>query len=209
MRESLIAGCHGTPGVEILLVFGTVEIAVVLAIAQTNPIHPGGQIAANRVLEQLRHGQPGLDVFLRFVFEDVLAAFGTEMVFLALVVAFALRQSCGIIRLGEHDGQLAGLTELGQTIVGKRRTGRLEFLDVVPTWAVVLVEGTGRKNWLFAGSLRAGKRAAAIMSLIQSAKLNGHDPFLYLKDILSRLPTQPNSKIDELLPHRWQPEISA
>lgn len=68
---------------------------------------------------------------------------------------------------------------------------------------------TGRKNWLFAGSLRAGKRAAAIMSLIQSAKLNGHDPFLYLKDILSRLPTQPNSRIGELLPHRWQPEISA
>jgi len=53
----------------------------------------------------------------------------------------------------------------------------------------------GRKNWLFAGSLRAGKRAAAIMSLIQSAKLNDHDPFLYLKDILSRLPTQPNSRI--------------
>jgi hypothetical protein len=47
------------------------------------------------------------------------------------------------------------------------------------------------------------------MSLIQSAKLNGHDPFLYLKDILSLLPTQPNSRIGELLPHRWQPEISA
>ena len=62
----------------------------------------------------------------------------------------------------------------------------------------------GRKNWLFAGSLRAGKRAAAIMSLIQSAKLNGHDPFTYLKDVLSRLPTQPYSKITELLPHRWQ-----
>jgi len=39
----------------------------------------------------------------------------------------------------------------------------------------------GRKNWLFAGSLRAGKRAAAIMSLIQSARLNGHEPFAYLK----------------------------
>ncbi len=63
---------------------------------------------------------------------------------------------------------------------------------------------TGRKNWLFAGSLRAGQRAAAIMSLIQSAKLNGHDPFAYLKDVLSRLPTQPFSKITELLPHRWQ-----
>jgi transposase len=68
---------------------------------------------------------------------------------------------------------------------------------------------TGRKNWLFAGSLRAGKRAAAIMSLIQSSKLNGHDPFLYLKDILSRLPTQPNSRIGELLPHRWLPESAA
>jgi len=39
----------------------------------------------------------------------------------------------------------------------------------------------GRKNWLFAGSLRAGKRAAAIMSLIQSARLNGHEPFAYRK----------------------------
>ena len=67
----------------------------------------------------------------------------------------------------------------------------------------------GRKNWLFAGSLLAGQRAAVIMSLIQSAKLNGHDPFLYLKDILSRLPTQPNSRIGELLPHRWLPESAA
>jgi hypothetical protein len=62
----------------------------------------------------------------------------------------------------------------------------------------------GRSNWLFAGSLRAGKRAAAIMSLIQSAKLNGHDPYAYLKDVLTRLPTQPASRIEELLPHRWQ-----
>jgi len=62
----------------------------------------------------------------------------------------------------------------------------------------------GRSNWLFAGSLRAGQRAAAIMSLIQSAKLNGHDPYRYLKDVLERLPTQPASKIEELLPHRWQ-----
>jgi transposase len=63
----------------------------------------------------------------------------------------------------------------------------------------------GRKNWLFAGSLRAGKRGAAIMSLIQSAKLNGHDPYAYLKDVMDRLPTQPYSKIEELLPHCWEP----
>jgi transposase len=41
------------------------------------------------------------------------------------------------------------------------------------------------------------------MSLIQSAKLNGHDPYRYLKDILERLPTQPASRLDELLPHKW------
>ena len=64
----------------------------------------------------------------------------------------------------------------------------------------------GRNNWLFAGSLRAGKRAAAVMSLIQSAKLNGHDPYAYLKDVLTRLPTQRASQIHELLPHRWKPQ---
>lgn len=65
----------------------------------------------------------------------------------------------------------------------------------------------GRNNWLFAGSLRAGQRAAAVMSLIQSAKLNGHDPYAYLKDVLTRLPTHKNSRIEELLPHRWQPTM--
>lgn len=63
----------------------------------------------------------------------------------------------------------------------------------------------GRSNWLFAGSLRAGQRAAAVMSLIQSARMNGHDPYAYLKDVLTRLPTHKASRIDELLPHRWQP----
>jgi transposase len=63
----------------------------------------------------------------------------------------------------------------------------------------------GRKNWLFAGSLLAGQRAAAIMSLIQSAKLNGHDPHAYLRDVLRRLPTHKANQIGELLPHCWVP----
>ena len=63
----------------------------------------------------------------------------------------------------------------------------------------------GRNNWLFAGSLRAGQRAATVMSLIQSARMNGHDPYAYLKDVLTRLPNHKASRIDELLPHRWQP----
>ena len=67
----------------------------------------------------------------------------------------------------------------------------------------------GRKNWLFVGSQQAGERAAVLMSLIESAKLNGHDAWVYLKDILDKLPTWPNSRLQELLPHRWQPPQSA
>ena len=63
----------------------------------------------------------------------------------------------------------------------------------------------GRKSWLFAGSELAGKRAAMVMSLVQSAKLHGHDPWAYLKDVLERLLAHPNHRIDELLPHRWRP----
>jgi transposase len=63
----------------------------------------------------------------------------------------------------------------------------------------------GRKNWLFVGSQQAGERAATLMSLIESAKLNVHDAWAYLKDILTKLPTWPNPRLEELLPHRWQP----
>ncbi|MES2683858.1 MAG: IS66 family transposase [Pseudomonadota bacterium] len=58
----------------------------------------------------------------------------------------------------------------------------------------------GKKNWLFAGSERAGRRAAAIQSLFATAKLNGLDPSRWLADTLEKLPTCPNSKIDSLLP---------
>ena len=43
------------------------------------------------------------------------------------------------------------------------------------------------------------------MTLIQSARLNGHDAYRYLRDVLERLPTQPASRIEELLPHCWAP----
>ena len=62
----------------------------------------------------------------------------------------------------------------------------------------------GRRAWLFCGSELAGQRAAIVMSLVQSAKLNGLDPWAYLRDVLERLPSHPNSRIEELLPHRWQ-----
>jgi hypothetical protein len=62
-----------------------------------------------------------------------------------------------------------------------------------------------RKAWLFCGSELGGQRAAMVMSLVQSAKLSGHDPWAYLKDVLERLLAHPNPQIDELLPHRWGP----
>lgn len=53
---------------------------------------------------------------------------------------------------------------------------------------------------MFDGSLRAGRRAAAVISLVQSAKMNGHDSYVYLKDVLERLPVQPVARLDERLP---------
>ena len=67
----------------------------------------------------------------------------------------------------------------------------------------------GRKNWLFVGSQQAGERAAVVMSLIESAKLNGHDPWAYLKDVFERLPTLKNSDLAQLLPHNWRPASAA
>ena len=58
----------------------------------------------------------------------------------------------------------------------------------------------GRKNYLFAGSDSGGERAAAIYSLIGSAKLNGLDPEAYLREVLSRIPDHPINRIEELLP---------
>ena len=57
----------------------------------------------------------------------------------------------------------------------------------------------GKKNWLFTGSERAGRRAAAIQSLFATAKRNGLDPARWLANVLERLPTCPNCQIDSLL----------
>jgi transposase len=66
----------------------------------------------------------------------------------------------------------------------------------------------GRQAWLFAGSDRGGERAAAVYSLIATAKLNGVDPQAWLADVLRRIADHPASRLNELLPWHWkQPEI--
>jgi transposase len=64
----------------------------------------------------------------------------------------------------------------------------------------------GRHNWTFAGSDEGGRRAAAIYTLIETAKLNAIDPRAWLADVLARLPDHPAKRIAELLPWNWQPD---
>src|SRR3989440_10418608 len=63
----------------------------------------------------------------------------------------------------------------------------------------------GRKSWLFAGSDRGGQRAAALYSLIVTAKMNDIDPQAWLADVLARIPQHPARDIDALLPWNWRP----
>ena len=63
----------------------------------------------------------------------------------------------------------------------------------------------GHTIWLFAGSEWAGQRAAAIMSLLATAKANVHDPHAWLTEVLTRLPTTLDRDLGTLLPTSWQP----
>jgi transposase len=67
----------------------------------------------------------------------------------------------------------------------------------------------GRKSWLFCGSDRGGQRAAAMYSLIVTAKMNGVDPQAWLGDVLARMAGHPAHRLDELLPWNWRPSTSA
>jgi len=79
------------------------------------------------------------------------------------------------------------------------RSGHLP-IDNNPVENAIRPIAIGRKNWLFTGSERAGQRAAAIQTLFDTAKLNNLNPADWLKTTLEKLPTWPNSQIDELLP---------
>ena len=67
----------------------------------------------------------------------------------------------------------------------------------------------GRKNWTFAGSDSGGRRAAAIYTLIETAKLNDVDPRAWLADVLARIADHPAKRIAELLPWNWRTNIAA
>ena len=61
----------------------------------------------------------------------------------------------------------------------------------------------GRRNWTFFGSDRGGKTFALLRSFIASCELLKIDPFEWLRDVLSRIPTHSIQQLDQLLPHNW------
>jgi len=66
----------------------------------------------------------------------------------------------------------------------------------------------GRKSWLFAGSDRGADRAAAVVTLIATEKLNDVDPQAWLADVLARIAAIPQSRLAELLPWNWRAEMA-
>jgi transposase len=82
--------------------------------------------------------------------------------------------------------------------------GRLA-LDNNPVERALRCVAIGRKNYLFAGSDAGGRRAAALYSLIETAKLSGLDPQKYLADVLARIADHPARQISDLLPWHWKP----
>jgi transposase len=82
--------------------------------------------------------------------------------------------------------------------------GRLEMTNNAVERAIRPLAMT-RKNYLFAGSDSGGARAAAMYTLIETAKLNGLDPESYLRDVIARIADHPINRIAELLPWNWRP----
>ena len=84
--------------------------------------------------------------------------------------------------------------------------GRIE-LDNNPVERAIRPVALGRKNHLFAGSDGGGERWAMVCSLIATAKLNGIEPYAYLRDVLQRmLDGHPINRLDDLLPWNWPPK---
>lgn len=67
----------------------------------------------------------------------------------------------------------------------------------------------GRKNWLWAGSPAGGERAATLYSLVESCRMQGIDPFTYLRSVINLISTHPSSRIAELTPRGWADKIRA
>ena len=121
-------------------------------------------------------------------------------------VAF-LGDWCGTLVRDEFRGYDSVVKLHERKAAGCLAHARRKFDELIKdNQSPVALEAVQRIAVIFRIERLAGQRAAIVMSLVMSAKLNGHDPWAYLKDVLERQPTQPNSRIEELLPHCWKPQ---
>jgi transposase len=133
----------------------------------------------------------------------------------------ALRRAEAVPRLAELNAflesalnQISGKSKLARAIryslsrwaalTRYTTDGRLEICNNAAERAIRPL-ALGRKNYLFAGSDLGGVRAAAMYTLIETAKLNGLDPEAYLRDVFARIADHPINRISELLPWHWHP----
>lgn len=137
---------------------------------------PDGDIAA-RLLWRQQEAQPKLKAMQDWLIaQRVKTAHGSG---LARAIDYTLKRWPALIRYAD-----SGLLPIDNNLVEN----------------AIRPIALGRRNWLFTGSERAGCRAAAIQSLLATAKLNGLEPYAWLKDTLEKLPAWPYSRINELLP---------
>lgn len=132
---------------------------------------------ATRLRERRKHLAPRLDTFKRWLDELQPKVLGNSG--LSRAIHYTLRRWGALVRVLDEGAWP---------------------IDNNPVENAIRPVAVGRKNWLFAGSESAGRRAAAIMSLLATAKANGLEPHAWLTDTLTRLPTTKDRDIDSLLP---------
>jgi transposase len=112
-------------------------------------------------------------------------------------------QLLGLSQKSDLAKAIAYLTKRWECFTRYTQDGRL-LMHNNPAENALRSVVLGRKNYLFAGSDQGGERAAVFYSLIETCKLNGINPYTYLTDVLSRLPTHPANRIEELIPYNWK-----
>ena len=141
-----------------------------------------GQSPAHRLMARRAHTRPLVDSFHRWLQEQLPRLSGRSK--LAEAMRYALARWTGLTRF-LHDGRIE--------------------LDTNPVERAIRPVALGRKNHLFAGSDGGGARWAVVCSLIETAKLNGVEPYAYLRDVLQRMVDgHPINRLDELLPWAWK-----
>jgi transposase len=82
------------------------------------------------------------------------------------------------------------------------KDGRVE-IDNNPVENAIRPTAIGKKNWLFIGEAEAGQRSAILYTIIESCRARGLDPWAYLRDVLTRLPTMTNRQVKDITPKAW------